>query len=170
MVLHCLPLLKVFNGPEPKVVTTTDLWKMLVKMLRMAVYALSRHSTEDFWMRFWTSWSTIEFSNFIRLMFERTQKNYELWKHASSLEVRIHLLNKLIINHLIGVLKQMNWRWPAGSITAQLDLLHRMDPIKHKGIELEIFEVTFSTNVDLPIGLAIGKGVSHGFGIITAEK
>lgn len=99
-----------------------------------------------------------------------TQKNHELWKNASSLELRIHLLNKLLINHLIGVLKQMNWRWPAGSIHAQLDLLHSMEPIRHKGIDLEIFDVTFSTNVDLPIGLAIGKGVSHGFGIITQEK
>lgn len=97
-----------------------------------------------------------------------TQKNYEIWKNASSLEVRIHLLNKLLVNHLIGVLKQFHWRWPAGSIQAQLELLHRMETIKHKGVSLEIFDVTFSSNVDLPMGLAIGKGVSHGFGILTA--
>ena len=98
-----------------------------------------------------------------------TQKNHTLWKKANSLEVRIHLLNKLLVNHLIGVLKQFKWRWPAGSLQAQLDLLHRMDSIRHKNIPLEIFDVSFSTNIALPDGLAIGKGVSHGYGIIRAN-
>ncbi len=99
-----------------------------------------------------------------------TQKNYELWKNASGLDVRVHLLNKLLVNHLIGTLKQLNWRWPAGSLQAHLDLLHQMKAIRHKGISLEIFDVTFSSNAQLPTGLAIGKGVSHGYGIITPQE
>ncbi len=99
-----------------------------------------------------------------------TQKNHELWKNASSLEVRIHLLNKLLVNHIIGAVKQFGWRWPAGSLDAKLDLLHKMETIRHKGVSIEIFEVTFSSNVALPDGLAIGKGVSLGFGILNTEK
>lgn len=96
-----------------------------------------------------------------------TQKNHALWRNASGLDVRIHLLNKLLVNHIIGVLKQFNWRWPAGSIEVKLDFLHRMDTIRHKGVAIEVFDVTFTSNVDLPEGLAIGKGVSHGFGMLS---
>jgi hypothetical protein len=99
-----------------------------------------------------------------------TQKNYELWRNANDLSVRVHLLNRLLTNHIIGVLKTFNWRWPAGSIDVQLDFLHLMETTRHKGMPLEIFNISFSCNVDLPDGLAIGKGVSHGFGILRAKK
>lgn len=99
-----------------------------------------------------------------------TQRNHQVWKSCDGLTQRILLLDKLLTNHIIGVLKELNWRWPPGSLQANLDFLYKMDSVRHKGVKLEVFDVAFSTNINLPVGLSIGKGVSHGFGIIIPGK
>ena len=94
-----------------------------------------------------------------------TQKNYLQWKKCHNLVERIQLLDRLLVNHLIALFKGLEWDWPE-RLEARLQFLHWAKPIRFKGQTLQAFEITFTANVDLPIGIGIGKGVSQGFGML----
>lgn len=92
-----------------------------------------------------------------------TQKNHQIWEQAKNLHSRILLLEKLLPNHLIALFKTFQWNWPS-RIETQLQFLHCMKPLSFKGQKMHTFDVEFTANVDLPNGIAIGKGTSQGFG------
>ena len=92
-----------------------------------------------------------------------TQKNHKVWEKADGLLDRIQLLERLLPNHLIGLFKTFQWNWPQ-RIETQLQQLYRAKPITFKGQKMQVFDMEFTANVDLPNGIAIGKGTSQGFG------
>jgi len=94
-----------------------------------------------------------------------TQKNYTQWLDCANLQERIALLDRLLVNHLIGLFKELQWNWPA-RLEANLQFLHHTERVRFKGLALTAFDVSFTANVDLPIGIGIGKGVSQGYGTL----
>jgi len=55
-------------------------------------------------------------------------------------------------------------------IEVTIEFPNRRFPVNYHGIKLMAFDIEFTTNVLLPNRIAIGKGVSHGFGWIVPQR
>ena len=90
-------------------------------------------------------------------------ENHQRWESCNGLLQRIGLLERLLRNHLLAGLWGMGWE-PREQVSVQLERIDRTGYLPFHGTKLLAFDVTFSANVFLPPGMAIGKGVSLGFG------
>lgn len=92
-------------------------------------------------------------------------KNYQIWMQCNGLVERLQLLEKLLNNHLIATLWAIGWPKDGGYIQAHIQD-YRQEALVRYHEKFVPFSVTFSVNMQLPPLIAIGKGVSHGFGVI----
>ncbi|MEM1121432.1 MAG: CRISPR-associated endonuclease Cas6 [Bacteroidota bacterium] len=97
------------------------------------------------------------------------EQGHREWQNCNGAIERILLLQRKLQNHLIGCFKGLNWNWPE-RIEVAIEFPNRRFPVKYHDAYLMAFDIAFSTNVLLPNSIAIGKGVSHGFGWIIPEK
>ncbi|MEL6676288.1 MAG: CRISPR-associated endonuclease Cas6 [Bacteroidota bacterium] len=97
------------------------------------------------------------------------QENYQRWKAADSLVERVHLLDQLLNNHLIGLAKGLDWQIQE-RFEARLLNLRKIRTVKTHGSERLAFNLIIKTRLDLPPGIAIGKAVSHGFGTLQPTR
>lgn len=97
------------------------------------------------------------------------EQGYEEWQNCNGAFERISLLQRKLQNHLIGCFKGLGWNWPE-RIEVTIEFPNRRFPVNYHGIKLMAFDIEFTTNVLLPNRIAIGKGVSHGFGWIVPQR
>lgn len=95
------------------------------------------------------------------------QKNYSAWRQANGLVERYQMLEKLLVNHIIGFAKDLQWKWGEERIVVVIKKImkHPIVTRRHQ-TKLMTFDLEFSCNVSLPNGLALGKAVSHGHGVL----
>lgn len=91
------------------------------------------------------------------------QVNYRYWDKLDSLEARARELDRILAANIIAFAKGVHWQVP-GRFEARVRQIRRTRRLTFKGAELMGFDVSFSCNVDLPPGIGLGKGISHGFG------
>lgn len=91
------------------------------------------------------------------------QENYERWRQCRSLMERAALLENILTGQILGFCDAMGYRLPE-RLEANLQYLNFMQQVRHHGNPILAFNITYSANVLLPSGMALGKGVSHGFG------
>ena len=81
---------------------------------------------------------------------------------------KIALLHRLISGHLISFAKGINWRIPA-RFEVEITDWYRQQPRVLHDVLRPAFDLEFRTQLFLPSGIGIGKGVSHGFGVIRRQ-
>ncbi len=91
------------------------------------------------------------------------QENYEKWQQCKGLKERVDLLERILGSNLIALFKGLDWR-PAERIEVNIEEVRHSELVRLHEASLLAFNIVYSTNVLLPPGIAIGKGVSHGFG------
>lgn len=91
------------------------------------------------------------------------QQNFEKWQACDGLKERVDLLEQILGSNLVSLCKGLNWR-PDVRIEVKIEEIRNSRPIKLHSTSLLAFDIIYKTNVLLPAGIAIGKGVSHGFG------
>lgn len=99
-----------------------------------------------------------------------TSKNLQRWNNCNGLVERLQLLEKLLNNHLIATLWEVGW--PKGEAYVQAiiqDYRQTGNMEYHEGVFMA-FSIIFTLNMELPPLIAIGKGVSHGFGVIMPHR
>ena len=90
-------------------------------------------------------------------------ENYEKWQQCTGLVDRIALLGRILASHIIAFAGSVGWRVPE-RLEVRLQDLQRVDMLYCHGIPLLAFNVTYTVNALLPPHIALGKGVSHGYG------
>lgn len=90
--------------------------------------------------------------------------NYRSWLDERRLIGRAALLENALTAHLLAFCQAAGW-WLPARLEAELVELHRYQKVAYHGAELLAFELTYRCNLDLPEGIALGKAVSHGFGV-----
>jgi len=91
------------------------------------------------------------------------QANYEKWQQCKNLTERADLLERVLTAQLLALFTTFNWRLPF-HLEVYLQEIHKKYPVNtHKNSMLS-FDVSFTTNVSIPKGLAIGRSVSLGHG------
>ncbi len=91
------------------------------------------------------------------------QENYRLWQSLEGLVERVQLLETLLRNHLLAGIWGLGWN-DDEEVVVRIQALRKTQLVSYHGQRLMAFDLVFSTNVDLPLGMGLGKAVSHGFG------
>ena len=91
--------------------------------------------------------------------------NFKEWDNMSSLVERTQKLEQILASNIIAFAKEIHWQLPQ-RLEVTLLQIRSTHTVKHKGIPMVAFDVSFSANIDLPEGLGLGKACSHGFGVV----
>ncbi|WP_020534935.1 CRISPR-associated endonuclease Cas6 [Lewinella cohaerens] len=91
--------------------------------------------------------------------------NFEQWQNLDLLQDKIALLARIIPGHLISFAKSVHWRIP-GRFDIEITNLTSQRPIALHQILRPAFDLEFRTQLILPSNIGLGKGVSHGFGVL----
>lgn len=91
-------------------------------------------------------------------------ENYEAYQQISSLAERVAKLDAILTGNILSFYKAFNV-FIEGHLTAHvIDLESRNATFK--GVRMIAFEALIESNFALPEHCGIGKGVSHGFGVV----
>ena len=90
--------------------------------------------------------------------------NYKKWKATERLSERIIMLESILTGHILGFSKSMGYQLPE---RLEVQLLHIWDTktMRLHACKRLAMGLVYKANIDLPPGLALGKGSSHGFGV-----
>lgn len=91
------------------------------------------------------------------------EDNYHQWQKAPNYIARIQLLQKIITGQLLGYAESMNWQVPQ-QIKVDIQYIQQIKQVQLHGTPRMAFNLTYSCNVLLPESIALGKGISHGYG------
>jgi hypothetical protein len=92
------------------------------------------------------------------------QENYRKWREAENLHQRIDLLQQVLQRQITAMAASLERPLPEPP-EVHLMLIKKVRTIKLHGNSLLAFNLLYKAHVDLPPGLALGRGVSHGFGV-----
>ena len=91
--------------------------------------------------------------------------NFKEWDSMTSLTARTQKLEQILASNIIAFAKDIHWQLPQ-RLEVTLLQIRSTHTVKHKGVPMVAFDVSFSANIDLPDGLGLGKACSHGFGVV----
>lgn len=97
------------------------------------------------------------------------EDNFRRYSATEALSERIAMLERILSGHIISLAKGMEHRLEGRFEVSIADLLgSRMQ--SYEGIKARTFDLRFRSNVLLPPHIALGKGVSLGFGTVMRMK
>ncbi len=97
------------------------------------------------------------------------QVNYQIYKGLDTLQERTEMLDRLLRGNMLSLYKGLGY-WIEDEICANIVEVLKTSTVKYKKVELICFDVKIKTNITLPQLCGIGKGVSKGYGSITANS
>lgn len=89
--------------------------------------------------------------------------NYQRYNQADDLVARIQLLEHVLTGHIISFAKGVSYQLEHRFDLRIADILGSR-VTHYEGVKVQTFDVRFKTNLLLPPFIALGKGVSLGFG------
>lgn len=97
--------------------------------------------------------------------FALSEDNYARFKTTSTDIERLEMLEKILTGNILSFAKGLEWRVEK-EIKLRIGRIVKTKNLKYKNAHLLAFNVDFSTNVSLPNYIGLGKGASHGYGMI----
>jgi hypothetical protein len=88
-------------------------------------------------------------------------ENFKRYKALDSLAEQVQFLERILIGNLLSMAKGLDWHIE-GQVEVKIANIERQYAMPLKGIKLAAFDLTFSTNLNLPEGLGLGKGAGQG--------
>jgi len=114
------------------------------------------------------TWET-KFTYQLRRWLPLNQSNYGAYKQLDGIAERCALLERMLVGNILSMASGLNIHFDK-QVTMKLLDIKELNPIKHKGVKMQPFDVRFSTNVSIPNYIGLGKGVSMGFGMVTTVR
>lgn len=93
------------------------------------------------------------------------QDNYQKWRTAKNLAERVALLDRILVGNLLSLSNGLNWQLPQ-RLEASLWHIRSTKKVRVHRDERMAFNVLFKANIDLPDGMALGRNVAFGFGVL----
>ncbi|QOR75549.1 MAG: hypothetical protein IMW88_09395 [Thermoflavifilum sp.] len=112
-------------------------------------------------MNVWNNSYTYTLSRWLAL----NEKNYEKFKGLTSSFDQLAMLEKVLIGNILSFAKGIDWHVEQ-EIKVRIDEIKQQRKLKYKDAFLMGFDLRFSSNVFLPEYIGLGKGASHGFGVV----
>ena len=92
-------------------------------------------------------------------------RNFNRWKAAKGLLSRIKILQGLLAGHLLNFATGIGWKIPR-RFEVEITNVEKEYSMPLHGVQRPAFDLTFRTDLQLPPDIGLGKGVSHGYGIL----
>ncbi len=89
--------------------------------------------------------------------------NYHRWLDSPSFIQRVALVQDILTGHLLGYATAMHWQLPE-RLEVNIRYIQMIRKVRLHGTPRIAFNLTYDCNLLLPSGIALGKGISHGFG------
>ncbi|MCB0545328.1 MAG: hypothetical protein KDC70_17500 [Saprospiraceae bacterium] len=115
---------------------------------------------ENFQLAMTGDWKYYRLHDYLALNTE----NYQRWLNNPRLIFRVELLETALTGHLLGFCQSAGWQLPA-RLEVQVVDIHKRRKTRYHDVDFMAFEVSYRCNLLLPAGIALGKAVSHGFGV-----
>lgn len=96
-------------------------------------------------------------------------ENFTQYKQLDSIVEKVEALQRLLVGNFLSFGKGLGIRFEKQIIC----LITKLDDpylVKHKQTSFMAFDLEFKSNITIPPFTGIGKGASHGFGIVTSMK
>jgi len=97
------------------------------------------------------------------------QDNYTKYNAINDEHEQIQFLNKILTGNVLSFAKGINWTIDKPIIT-KIDTIDRIKTLRIKGVRRVVFNVSFKTNIFLPISIGLGKNVSLGYGVVELNR
>lgn len=97
------------------------------------------------------------------------QENYTQYQKIDRLSDKLNFLEPILIANLLTFAEGIEWHIPGNIDLAITDLLNTQI-ITHKRVKRMAFNLHFKTNIFIPNFVGLGKGISHGFGVIKEDR
>lgn len=94
-------------------------------------------------------------------------ENYDAYMQSDSLIARVEKLNAILVGNVLSLYKGLDIFLEQEVKATIIDLTPRV--VTFKGVRMQAFDSDVQLNITLPEGCGLGKGVSHGFGVITSR-
>ncbi|MGN0186731.1 MAG: CRISPR-associated endonuclease Cas6 [Paludibacteraceae bacterium] len=91
--------------------------------------------------------------------------NYTIYRQLDGLSDRVELLEHILIGNMLSMCTGLG-KHIESPITCKVVQIIGEQTYTFKGVKMQGFDIEFCTNIYIPDYLGIGKGVSHGFGVI----
>ena len=95
--------------------------------------------------------------------------NYAKYKQLNGMVERVQMLEQLLVGNILSMCTGLGVHIES-EITCQVLGISREYVCEYKGVKMQALNLTFRTNVYLHNFIALGKGVSQGFGIVKQIK
>jgi hypothetical protein len=127
--------------------------------------SIEQMNLKTFTMQVWDKQWHYSIHNWIAL----NQKNVGVYNNKPTEQEKKEYLEKILTGNILSFAKGINWTVDK-QITTKIQKVRNVSTVNLKGNKLLGFHLDFSSNVFLPNHIGLGKGVSHGYGIITMKK
>lgn len=101
----------------------------------------------------------------IRQWIGLNEDNYGTYSRLTGIVERLFLLEKVLQNQVVNLLKQLDC-FPEEPVSVKLLQLKDERWVSFKGVKVLAFSMEFETNVLLPDYVGLGKGCSSGWGVV----
>jgi hypothetical protein len=91
-------------------------------------------------------------------------ENYQKWLNEPRFIARAEILQGALTGHLLAFCQAADW-WLSDHLKVDLVEIHKYKKTRYHDTNLLAFEITYRCNLLLPDEIALGKAVSHGFGV-----
>lgn len=91
--------------------------------------------------------------------------NYNAYKQLEALTDKVEMLEHILIGNILSMCTGLG-KYIESPITCKIVRIIEEQTYTFKGVKMQGFDIEFRTNIYIPDYLALGKGVSHGFGVI----
>lgn len=92
--------------------------------------------------------------------------NFGAYQRLPGLVERLFLLQTILRNQLVGLLRDLDGQTPDTEIKAYIKEIKSDAWVSYKGVKVLAFSLIFETNVSLADLMGLGKGCSTGWGVV----
>jgi hypothetical protein len=120
----------------------------------------------QFTMQVWDKMWEYDIRNWIAL----NEENFHKYKLLTNEVERADMLTAIMKGNIISMAKGIEWTVSKPMEIEIKSSTIQTKPVKLKGNKLIAFNLEFKTNVFLPNFIGLGKGVSHGYGMVRGKR
>ena len=95
--------------------------------------------------------------------------NYAVYCSTDSMAAHIEMLEKILIGNIMSFLKGIDVHIDE-QIKVSITHIKQNRLARYKGVALMSFDISFNSNIRLPIYIGVGKGASAGYGILNINR
>lgn len=119
----------------------------------------------NFTLNVWNKSYGYSLTNWLAL----SEENFAKYKALQTDIDRLEMLEKILTGNILAFAKGVDWHIDK-EVKLRIGKIDKTKNLKYKNAHLLAFNLDFSSNVFLPNYIGLGKGASHGYGMVRMKR